>query len=440
MKTENLSYRPSSMHVASMVDLYENGRLDLNPDFQRNSVWTTNDRKKLVESVLRGYPLPAIFLYRWEENGKPVYSVIDGKQRIESIFKFIGVIRGDRFGVKSEFSLDSKEGDEIEEIKTFIDWNYLKKIGKQSIINSYELYTIEVDGDISQIIDLFVRINSTGKSLTSAEKRHARNWNNPFLGTATKIALKYESYFKEFRIFSIGQISRMKDIELICEIMLSIHNEDLINRKIALDKIMSKGLTNSAILKLKGKTEQTFNLIKKMFPEIYKTRFIKLSDFYVLAFLISQYQSEGLVLGDKKRNQLAWDMLVEFDTGVIRVRDKQKKVEGTNESDNIYRDYHLTVSKSTDEISQRRKRKQILDSVLRTIFDKKDSKRLFSPEQRRLIWNTTEERKCKECGEPLTWTDFTIDHIKPHSKGGKTDIENASIMCRKCNSSKGNRR
>ncbi len=35
--------------------------------------------------------------------------------------------------------------------------------------------------------------------------------------------------------------------------------------------------------------------------------------------------------------------------------------------------------------------------------------------------------------------DFTIDHIDPHSKGGRSEIENASLMCQKHNSSKGNR-
>jgi len=39
----------------------------------------------------------------------------------------------------------------------------------------------------------------------------------------------------------------------------------------------------------------------------------------------------------------------------------------------------------------------------------------------------------------LTWDDFTIDHIDPHSKGGRSEIENASLLCRKHNSAKGNK-
>ncbi|MBC7816953.1 MAG: HNH endonuclease, partial [Planctomycetaceae bacterium] len=43
-------------------------------------------------------------------------------------------------------------------------------------------------------------------------------------------------------------------------------------------------------------------------------------------------------------------------------------------------------------------------------------------------------RGCK-----LSWDDFTIDHIKPHSKGGASRLENAALMCRHHNSAKGNR-
>ncbi|MCI0442328.1 HNH endonuclease [bacterium] len=103
------------------------------------------------------------------------------------------------------------------------------------------------------------------------------------------------------------------------------------------------------------------------------------------------------------------------------------------------RDYLLTVQQATDEISQRKKREQILRDLLQSLFEKKDHQRLFSPEQRRIIWNSSTERKCRKCGKPITWNDFTVDHIKPHSKGGRTKLDNAAIMHRSCNASKGNR-
>jgi 5-methylcytosine-specific restriction endonuclease McrA len=105
----------------------------------------------------------------------------------------------------------------------------------------------------------------------------------------------------------------------------------------------------------------------------------------------------------------------------------------------LFREYLLTVREGTDEINHRRKREQILRRLLETLFERKDSARLFSAEQRRILWNTTEARKCITCKKSLTWEDFTIDHINPHSKGGRTALDNAALMCRKHNSAKGNR-
>ena len=104
--------------------------------------------------------------------------------------------------------------------------------------------------------------------------------------------------------------------------------------------------------------------------------------------------------------------------------------------------YLLTVSQMTDDISQRRKREQILSGILQSLFARKDSQRGFTAEQRRIMWNASANRVCTfpECTTKLTWDDFTIDHISPHSKGGKSQLDNAALMCKKHNSAKGNRR
>src|SRR5574337_454492 len=162
--------------VQDLVHLYRSGLLNLSPGFQRDSVWTTRDRSKLVDSMLRRWPIPAIFLYRRQVDGEIVYDVIDGKQRIESIFRFMGELRGDRFGTKIQLS--GEEGPE------WVDWKTLCRQRKQHVITGYSLSTIEVDGELGEIIDLFVRINSTGKSLSAAEKRHARFYNSAFLREA----------------------------------------------------------------------------------------------------------------------------------------------------------------------------------------------------------------------------------------------------------------
>jgi hypothetical protein len=429
----DLTHHSFPKPVQDIVNLYKNGQLNLSPGFQRDSVWTERDRSKLIDSIIRNYPLPAIFLHCREHNGQIVYDVIDGKQRIETILMFMGLLRGKKFRAKVQMS-------DAEEL-IWTTWDSLRRHQQQPMITGYKLLTIEVDGDLHDIIDVFVRINSTGKALTRAEKDHAKYYSSEFLKTAARVASKYEDYFIKNQIISPGQISRMKHIELICELMISIDKGEVINKKAALDKVMAPKTTMSSaqIKKARDKTITAINRLQKMFPRLSQTRFCQLSDFYVLAVLIAKYEAEKMILMDKKRNKLAWDLLVEFSNGVDRVRMKQKKAEGISEGEDMYRDYLLTVLHTTDEISQRRKREQILDSLLCSLFEKKDSQRSFSLEQRRLIWNTSEEKKCKICKKSLTWKDFTIDHIAPHSKGGRTALDNAALMCRIHNSSKGNR-
>ena len=98
---QSISHRPETKTVTDIQNLFEDELLDLEPGFQRQSVWSERDRAKLIDSILRNYPLPAIFFYRREDDGKIIYDVIDGKQRVESILMFIGQMRG-KYEVKTQ--------------------------------------------------------------------------------------------------------------------------------------------------------------------------------------------------------------------------------------------------------------------------------------------------------------------------------------------------
>ncbi|MGH9759565.1 MAG: HNH endonuclease signature motif containing protein, partial [Blastocatellia bacterium] len=324
---------------------------------------------------------------------------------------------------------------------SWIDWNMIRRRKLQYRITGYNLQVTEVEGDLGDIIDLFVRINSTGKALTGQEKRNARYYHSPFLRKAGQLAKRLEEYFRSAKILSPMQISRMKHVELVCELMVSAHSEGVINKKVALDKVMdSDSIRGRNIDKAAGLTVTCLNRLKRMFPKISQTRFSQLSDFYSLAVLIQRFERQGLVLTDARRNRLAWDLLVAFSTGIDKVRILQKKIEASEPGQEIYRDYLVTVREGTDKIEQRKKRMDILRGLLEPLFQKKDSARSFSQEQRRILWNSTTTPRCSVGNHALTWDDFTIDHVDPWSKGGRTDLENAALMCRRHNSGKGNRR
>jgi hypothetical protein len=184
------------------------------------------------------------------------------------------------------------------------------------------------------------------------------------------------------------------------------------------------------------------NRIRKIFPQLKTTRLRQVTDFYSLAVLIEKFERQGFILTDRRRNRLAWDMLKAFATRVDEVRELQRKAKGAGPHQELFRTYLITVSQMTDDVNQRRKREEILRGILGSLFARKDTQRGFSAEQRRILWNTANTRVCTApgCGRKLSWEDFTIDHIDPHSKGGRSRLDNAALMCRKHNSAKGNRR
>lgn len=173
----SIRFDTSEKTIQDLANLYttftkrKQRHLNLSPGFQRESVWTKSDRQKLIDSILRNYPIPAIFLYKRIEDGDIIYDVIDGKQRIETFLMFMGLIKGNQFYVKTNLDKPEKEK---------ITYKLLQKRSLQNKLLGYKITTIEVEGEPSDVIELFVRINSTGKALTSAEKRHAKYFRSPF--------------------------------------------------------------------------------------------------------------------------------------------------------------------------------------------------------------------------------------------------------------------
>ena len=437
MKSDTLNTRHETKTIADLVNLYEKRMLNLSPTFQRKSVWKDRDRILLIQSLLRGFPIPAIFLYRRSFSGELKYDVIDGKQRLETMLRFMGAMRG-AFTVNAEVpGLDGLQQ---------INAGTLKRSQKhmqvvRPLLQSYRVPVIEVDGELGDIVELFVRINSTGKSLTPQEKRNAKYSGSDLLKAATALANKLERRFDQLEIFGSAQKSRMKHVEFAAELIMSVQAGDVINKKSAVDRVMASASVPAAQLKKSSaKALMAVNRVARMFPHLAKTRMHQVVDFYSLVVLVAKLESEGAILIDRKRNALAWDLLRAFSVEVDKIREKQRRAQGTTPDQEIYREYLMTVSHMTDDISQRRQREKILRDLVASVFAKRDAQRGFTAEQRRVLWNSTDDQHCKVCRVKLSWDNFTVDHVDPHSRGGRSTLSNAALACRRCNSAKGNRR
>lgn len=78
------------MSVGEIVNMYKDGELIINPDFQRLFRWEIGQKSKLIESILLGIPLPSIFVFE-KEDAK--WELIDGLQRVSTLLEFVGVLR-----------------------------------------------------------------------------------------------------------------------------------------------------------------------------------------------------------------------------------------------------------------------------------------------------------------------------------------------------------
>lgn len=201
--------RSTTQDISWFLDLYRNGQLDLDPSYQRRSVWTSKDRRYFLDTVFRDYPCPAIFLHKEiDEAGKQIYHVVDGKQRLETIIHFVeNKITIDRdFG---ETSLAGKKWGDIEYDASLKKrfWDYVLPV---EFIDTIEGIVIN---------DVFDRLNRNVKKLERQELRHAKyyGW---FITTAETESEKEEWW--NLGVVTKARMKRMKDVQFISELLIII--------------------------------------------------------------------------------------------------------------------------------------------------------------------------------------------------------------------------
>ena len=111
---------PNQQDLSWFIDMKTQNRLELDPPYQRKSVWTYKDKQFFLDTVLNNYPCPAVYLQKENTERGPLYNVVDGKQRLSTILDFhdgkirlsktfgIAEFRGMKFNnlpedIKSEF-------------------------------------------------------------------------------------------------------------------------------------------------------------------------------------------------------------------------------------------------------------------------------------------------------------------------------------------------
>jgi uncharacterized protein with ParB-like and HNH nuclease domain len=162
-----------SMSIGEFIRMYEDKELEIHPEFQRFFRWSNLQKTKLIESIMLGIPIPSIFVSQREDG---VWEVVDGLQRLSTIFEFVGVLRSER--------------DELLPPRKLLGTDYLPslkdKLWKTEDLRysfsqaqrlafkreKMDVKIIKKESDKQAKHELFSRLNTLGTSLSPQEVRN----------------------------------------------------------------------------------------------------------------------------------------------------------------------------------------------------------------------------------------------------------------------------
>ncbi|MGO9568593.1 MAG: DUF262 domain-containing protein [Desulfomonilaceae bacterium] len=198
--------RLTTQDISWFLDLYANKQLELDPPYQRRSVWSPKDRRFFLDTIFRGFPSPSIFLHKEIDQHQTIYSVVDGKQRLETIIKF----------AKNEIPIDKDFGDTRLDGKK---WETIRR--DEKLARAFWDYVIPVEFttviDSSVVNEMFDRLNRNSRKLTEQEMRHAK-YDGWFITFVEREAASRE--WIKLKVVTTARARRMADVQFISELFI----------------------------------------------------------------------------------------------------------------------------------------------------------------------------------------------------------------------------
>jgi hypothetical protein len=158
-RPEEIRVTTSNFSIRNILDMIDEGELELAPGFQRNRVWSLRTRSRLIESILLKIPLPA-FYFAQDNDG--TMHVVDGLQRLSTVHSFV---RETEFSLHGLEYLTGEEGKHFHQLPAL--WQ--RRLHQTQII----AHVIDPQTPSQVKYDIFKRINTGGTPLNTQEIRHA---------------------------------------------------------------------------------------------------------------------------------------------------------------------------------------------------------------------------------------------------------------------------
>jgi hypothetical protein len=193
---------PSSLKIRQIITLTKEGKLVPRPEFQRRLVWTSADKIRFVDTILRAYPFPEIYLANGAINvdsGEGTQLLVDGQQRVTTIVSYF-------------------QGDPNASGAAIPPYATLQREQKEDFLN-YDVAVRDL-GSVTpeQIIEVFRRINSTKYDLNEVEVNNA-----VYAGELMRLASAFaeHDFFDTHKVFRSTDIRRMGDVRFVLQVLIT---------------------------------------------------------------------------------------------------------------------------------------------------------------------------------------------------------------------------
>ena len=206
--------------IAIVYKMIERNELTLQPDFQRKFVWTHEHQEQFIDTILKGFPFPEVYVCDGEVNIAKMLTcrnVIDGQQRLTTIKNYI----------------DNDFKQPLIEVRPYA---LLSDAEKKAFL-SYQIVMRDL-GEINDATtrEIFRRINLTKFKLDNIEIQNAI-YDGEFIQAAKTILDNID--LKNYGVFRESEFTRMADLHFILLIMSTVENQGYFAQDKAVEKLVS---------------------------------------------------------------------------------------------------------------------------------------------------------------------------------------------------------
>lgn len=235
---QNSSVENLILSVGEILRYYQNGRINISPEYQRTYRWNNINKTKFIESLILGMPIPPIFAIKEETDEVLQFEIIDGLQRISTILEFTGVLEKEHRNTNEK--LNTLEGADILLGLNGKTWEEISKTNMGFVFESSSLQFINLKTIDTKIkYETFKRLNTGGVILSSQEVRSNI--------LAFKGQEKYNEFLKKYNRLTIEFLSKKdlkerRDMELFIEFSLIKEYKEFIKnyKRLGITELLDK--------------------------------------------------------------------------------------------------------------------------------------------------------------------------------------------------------